>query len=72
MASPFVKGGVAVVTGAAAGIGKALAVRCGKAGMRVVLVDVSPLDIAMAEVLALDRSAPASTARARVCAVGTG
>jgi len=31
---------VAVITGAASGIGKAIAIRCGKAGMKVILVDV--------------------------------
>lgn len=58
MASPFVKGGVAVITGAAAGIGKALAVRCGRAGMRVVLVDVSPLQKAIEEVSSAHQNAP--------------
>ena len=29
-----------VITGAASGIGKAIAIRCGKARMRVILVDV--------------------------------
>ena len=38
--NPFVEGGVAVITGAASGIGKAIAIRCGKAGMKVILVDV--------------------------------
>lgn len=50
--SPFVKDGLAVVTGAAAGIGKALAVRCGQAGMVVVLVDVCDMGAAKAEVTA--------------------
>jgi NADP-dependent 3-hydroxy acid dehydrogenase YdfG len=36
MFSPFVKDAVAVMTGASSGIGKAIAVRCGKAGMKVV------------------------------------
>jgi NAD(P)-dependent dehydrogenase (short-subunit alcohol dehydrogenase family) len=39
--NPFVEGGVAVITGAASGIGKAIAIRCGKAKMRVILIDVS-------------------------------
>jgi len=50
MFSPFVKDAVAVVTGASSGIGKAIAVRCGKAGMKVVMIDVLPMDTAVAEV----------------------
>ena len=34
------KGRVAVVTGAASGIGRALAERCAREGMRVVIADV--------------------------------
>ncbi len=49
---PFARGGVAVITGAASGIGKALAIRCGEAGMKVLLVDVLPADRTMAEVVA--------------------
>ena len=49
---PFVRGGVAVVTGAASGIGRALAIRCGEAGMKVALVDVRPMDETMADVVA--------------------
>src|SRR5688572_14062355 len=40
MADVFEKGQVAVITGAASGIGKAAARRVAEAGMRVVLVDV--------------------------------
>lgn len=50
--TPFVRGGVAVVTGAASGIGRALAIRCGEAGMKVALVDVRPMDGTMADVAA--------------------
>jgi NAD(P)-dependent dehydrogenase (short-subunit alcohol dehydrogenase family) len=47
-------GKVAVVTGAASGIGRALAERCAREGMRVVLADVEPaaLDRAAAELKA--------------------
>ena len=41
MAGAFVDGGLAVITGAASGIGRAAARRCATAGMRVVLVDIS-------------------------------
>lgn len=45
------RGKVAVVTGAASGIGRALAERCAAEGMRVVLADIErgPLDAAVAE-----------------------
>jgi NAD(P)-dependent dehydrogenase (short-subunit alcohol dehydrogenase family) len=45
------RGKVAVVTGAASGIGRALAERCAREGMRVVLADVEPdaLELAVAE-----------------------
>ena len=45
------RGKVAVVTGAASGIGRALAERCAQEGMRVVLADVEPdaLELAVAE-----------------------
>jgi len=59
--SPFVKGGLAVVTGSASGIGKALATRCGAAGMKVVLVDVCPLDAALEAVAAAGGEAFAET-----------
>jgi len=49
MSSPFVKGGIAVITGAANGIGRATARRCSKAGLRVVLADV---DAAVVDVAA--------------------
>jgi NAD(P)-dependent dehydrogenase (short-subunit alcohol dehydrogenase family) len=47
-------GKVAVVTGAASGIGRALADRCAAEGMRVVLADVErgPLEVAVAELRA--------------------
>ena len=35
-------GKVAVITGAASGIGRALAERCAREGMKVVLADVEP------------------------------
>ncbi len=41
MAEVFEKGGVAVITGAASGIGRAAARRVAEAGMRIVLVDVN-------------------------------
>lgn len=40
MSEVFAKGGVAVITGGASGIGKAAGRRCAEAGMRIVLVDV--------------------------------
>src|SRR5687767_8873118 len=43
------KGKVAVITGAASGIGRALAERCAREGMRVVLADVEPAALAEAE-----------------------
>jgi NAD(P)-dependent dehydrogenase (short-subunit alcohol dehydrogenase family) len=43
------KGNVAVITGAASGIGLALADRCVQEGMKVVLADVEPEPLAKAE-----------------------
>src|SRR4051812_40433940 len=43
------KSRVAVITGAASGIGRALAERCASAGMKVVLADVEPGALAEAE-----------------------
>src|SRR2546423_935702 len=40
---------VAVITGAASGIGRALAGRCAREGMKVVLADVEPAALAQAE-----------------------
>ena len=40
MADIFERDAVAVITGAASGIGRAAATHCAKAGMRIVLVDV--------------------------------
>ena len=55
MTDAFVSGTVAVITGAASGIGRAAARHCAQAGMRVVLVDVdgTKLDDAHAEIAAL-------------------
>ena len=46
---------MAVVTGAASGIGRALADRCAAEGMKVVLADIeqAPLDAAVAELRAM-------------------
>jgi NAD(P)-dependent dehydrogenase (short-subunit alcohol dehydrogenase family) len=41
MADPFLPGAVAVITGAASGIGRAAALYCAGKGMRVVLIDVT-------------------------------
>ncbi|HVF68028.1 MAG TPA: SDR family NAD(P)-dependent oxidoreductase, partial [Pyrinomonadaceae bacterium] len=43
------KGRVAVVTGAASGIGRGLAEACAREGMRVVLADVEETSLAQAE-----------------------
>jgi NAD(P)-dependent dehydrogenase (short-subunit alcohol dehydrogenase family) len=43
------KGRVAVITGAASGIGRAIAERCVREGMNVVLADVDEADLARAE-----------------------
>ena len=43
------KGKVAVVTGAASGIGRALAGRCIRAGMKVVLADIEAANLVKAE-----------------------
>lgn len=73
--SPFVRGGVAVVTGAASGIGKALAMRCVEAGMRVVLVDVMPMDDAMTSISSIvsgggsDGGGTGGTAEVAICDV---
>ncbi len=40
---------VAVITGAGSGIGRALALRCARAGMRVVVADISLVDLAAVE-----------------------
>lgn len=40
MSEVFERGAVAVITGAASGIGRAAAMHCARAGMRIVLVDV--------------------------------
>ena len=40
---------VAVITGAGSGIGRALAERCAVEGMRVVLADINPADLAVTE-----------------------
>lgn len=49
MADPFTPGSVAVITGAASGIGRAAARHCARAGMRVVLVDSDATRLAEAE-----------------------
>ena len=43
------KGKVAVITGAASGIGRALAMRSAREGMKVVLADINDGDLAQAE-----------------------
>ena len=43
------KGKVAVVTGAASGIGRGLAERCAQEGMKVVLADIDKITLAQAE-----------------------
>ena len=43
------KSKVAVITGAASGIGRALAERCAREGMKVVLADVEPGPLAEVE-----------------------
>jgi len=55
MADPFVPGAVAVITGAASGIGRAAARHCARAGMKVVLVDADRprLDDACAETVGI-------------------
>lgn len=58
MAELFVRDEVAVITGAASGIGRAAATRCAKAGMRIVLVDVNETKLvatrdALAEIVGL-------------------
>jgi NAD(P)-dependent dehydrogenase (short-subunit alcohol dehydrogenase family) len=67
--SPFVRGGVAVITGAASGIGKALAMRCVEAGMRVVLVDVVPMDDAMASISSIIADGGGGAAEVAICDV---
>ena len=49
--SAFAPGALAVITGGAAGIGRAVAKRCCDAGMRVVLVDVDPAVMGVAAAL---------------------
>lgn len=46
MPSPFVTDGVAVITGAASGIGRAAAQRAAQAGMKLVLIDVNAQKLA--------------------------
>lgn len=46
MAGVFERDAVAVITGAASGIGRAAATHCAKAGMRIVLVDVNETKLA--------------------------
>ena len=41
MPNPFITGGVAVITGAASGIGRAAAQRSARSGMKLALVDVN-------------------------------
>lgn len=58
-------GGVAVITGAMSGIGRALAIRCGDAGMKVVCVDIGLCD----ETVKAVSDAGASDAIALICDV---
>jgi NAD(P)-dependent dehydrogenase (short-subunit alcohol dehydrogenase family) len=55
------KGKVAVVTGAASGIGRAIADRCAKEGMNIVIADIEedPLDTAREELQAIGVSVTA-------------
>ena len=60
------RGKVAVVTGAASGIGQALAQRCAQEGMRVVLADVDEAGLAQLEAALKDGGAEAISVRADV------
>ena len=52
MSDPFIKDGVAVITGGASGIGRAAARRAARAGMKIVVADVNPAKLkAIAEEL---------------------
>ncbi|MFN8474567.1 MAG: SDR family NAD(P)-dependent oxidoreductase [Anaerolineae bacterium] len=60
------KGKVAVVTGAASGIGQALAQRCAEEGMRVVLADVDEAGLAQMEAALREGGADAISVRTDV------
>ncbi|MFN8484764.1 MAG: SDR family NAD(P)-dependent oxidoreductase [Anaerolineae bacterium] len=60
------RGKVAVVTGAASGIGQAVAQRCAQEGMRVVLADVDAAGLAQLEAALKDGRAEAISVRADV------
>lgn len=62
MGTVFTEDGVAVITGAASGIGRAAARHCARAGMRVALVDINEdrLAAARSEIVALSSDASVS------------
>lgn len=61
---------VAVITGAASGIGRALAVHCAREGMRVVLADIEEAELARAEQELRDAGAAALGVRTDVSCSG--
>lgn len=58
----FVPGNVAVITGASSGIGKAMALTCAKAGMKVAMVDIDAdeLMVACGEIVEVSKAANGS------------
>src|SRR5262245_11751816 len=63
---------VAVITGAASGIGRALAERCAREGMKVVLADVEPEALAAAEASLKAGGATALAVRTDISRAGEG